>query len=211
MSENNFESYNIEDDIDNEEGTDPAPRKGTNIFLLLLEIMINPTQGWKKFRRQRSKEEHVAATCFYPLSGIASLSTFARLIYDNTLPLARIVTEALGIFMSLFFGFFISLAFLKIILPRSCKEITDTPFLKEMLMLMLSTLALFYTIYSLLPIFEPIFVFLPVWTIYLISRGTRFLKVPDDKTTTVTGGICVATIGSPILIDWLFGLIAPAT
>ena len=53
----------------------------------------------------------------------------------------------------------------------------------------MATLPVFYMFYRLLPILGPMLVFLPLWTIYLVFRGVRFLRLPKEK-ESVPPGFC---------------------
>ena len=51
---------------------------------------------------------------------------------------------------------------------------------------------------------EPILVFLPLWTVYIICRGVRFLKFPKEREHLATGILCLLTVGMPWLLRLLF-------
>lgn len=211
MSDNEFDNYNLEDDDilelnhDNNEG-----RHSGSVFLLLLNTMINPTEGWKKIRRMNPTPEKVGASCFYPLSAVAAIAAFCGFIYDGNAELKSILTKAMITFGSLFFGNFLSLGIMKFILPKDYRNLPDTQFVKVLTMLMLSTLALFIVLDYLLPMMEPLIVFMPLWTVYLISKATRFLKVSTEKSMTVTVVMSIAIIGAPCLIAWILDIITPS-
>lgn len=210
MNNHQIDSYQIDDEIESAGGPkEQKPGKKGNVLLALVEIMINPTQGWKKFRRRKYSLEQVANATFYPFTGLAALSCFMRMVYDGMQTVASTLIAALGIFMSFFFGNFVSQAFMKVLLPKDCRYVADTIFMKQMTMLMLTTLAFFFTLNSLLPMLNPILVFLPIWTVYVITKGVRFLQPPQEKRMTVATIVCVCIIGSPMLISWLFDMITP--
>lgn len=221
-----FDNYNLEEEEDVTEITDTTEASDTGngpgkepeksdsgekndkfSFRTLLRIMTNPVTGWKQLRRMKVKPDIVAGRLFYPLASIAAISCFANFIYTSSATLQSELSNALVVFVSFFFGYFVALSFLNLVLPQRLKDIASSPFVKEVIMTMMSTLAIFFTLYMLLPMLQPVLVFLPLWTIYLISRAGKFMKLPPNKSTTVIGLICTATIGSPVLIAWLFGLI----
>ncbi|MCM1377115.1 MAG: hypothetical protein NC097_05580 [Clostridium sp.] len=212
MTPQDIDNYQIED-TEEETNVDPSGKKHKgstkNVILLLLEIMVNPTQGWKTFRRARLRPEEVANGCFYPLAGLAALSSFADFIYNPGATISGVLSGGLITFISIFLGYYICLAFMKISFPKECREIAESDFIKEMTMMMLSTLSLFDIVRSLLPMFETLLVFLPIWTIFLITRSIRFMHPPQDHSTSMTVLSCVAVIGAPVLTSWLFGIIIP--
>lgn len=194
------------------EGFDPnpeEPRKRKTPLELMFGIMLNPVEGWKSLRRSKYTPDEISAKCFYPLSALAAASQFVALVYHPDMEMSDILVKALITFICFFFGNFIILPLLKILLPKSIKDFSETDFGKEFVMMMLSTLALFYVAITLLPMIEPVLVFLPLWTIYLISKGTKFIKIPKDKTVGATGMLCVVIIGTPLLVNWIFTSILP--
>lgn len=207
------DSYNLEEEEHaGEKELDSnanRPPKQHSPIAILLSLMTNPTDGWKKLRRSPFSPEEMASRCLYPLCAMAALSKFADLIYPGDATISGSLIGALIIFMSFFFGYFIIGPIAKILLPKDTKAFTETPFAKKFFMAMLSSLAIFLTVYECVPMLQPILVFLPLWTIYLISKGSRFVKATQSKPTAVAGILSIVTIGSPLLIYWLFDIVLP--
>jgi len=199
-----IDQYNLDNTPEQEEDN---KRPGLKTLFV---IMGNPVEGWKKLRRMHTDTESISGRIFYPLGALAAVSVFANLFYDSTATLQSLLINAVITFVSFFLGYFIVIQILKLFLPKNCKDIAEDPFLKQIVMISLSSMEVFFTIYSLLPMLQPVLVFLPLWTIYLITKGGRFLKIPAGKTASVTGLISIAVAGSPLLISWFFELILPA-
>ncbi len=206
--------YNIEDeisegrdnddsDVDNHYPQKPSP------FSALIRLMINPTDGWKKLRRYHFTPEQMGARCFYPLSALAALSAFADLFYNSDSTVSGVIVNALVTFISFFFGFFLLSPLGKIFLPKEVKEYSETVQGKVFNMAMLSTLAMFWILFKCLPMLDTIWVFLPLWTVFLISKGSRFIKASQQKPTTVTFILCVLIVGTPLAVGRIFAMILP--
>ncbi|MDE6381676.1 MAG: hypothetical protein K2L57_02300, partial [Muribaculaceae bacterium] len=83
---------------------------------------------------------------------------------------------------------------------------------RQFVMLTMSTLAVFWILIQVMPMFEPVLVFLPLWTIYLIYKGIRVLRVPSEVENSTTGLMCMLIIGVPIFWNWLMAeVLLPAT
>lgn len=205
--------YNLEEEDstpDDESPVDPEgePRKQSPLRILI-EMLTGPAEGWKKLRRANFSIEKIASGCFYPMLAAAALTKFADLFYFPDSSLSEVLVKALVVFISYFFSYFIAPPVIKILLPKAVKSFADSKYCKQMVMMMLATLALFQIAINLLPMLEPVLVFLPLWTIYLITKGTKFIKIPKDKTTTTTGALCVVIVGAPMLVGWVFNSILP--
>lgn len=189
--------------INNEEfETLQEDSKGVSTFILLLELLANPIEGWKKIRRKRISVDNTQQNCFYPLLAIMSISHFATLFYSSRVELSQIVIEAFISFVGYFAGYFCIILLLKLLLPKDASKSVDTDFGKVFVIFNLSSLCLFFTAMELLPMLWPVLIFLPLWTVYVICRGTRFFRFPENKTIVCIGLMCLLIIGVPSLLEW---------
>lgn len=177
-------------------------RSNTPIFKLLLIMLSNPTEGWKKVRREKVTVESAQMNCFYPLLALMAISHFASMFYNSRLLVSEILVEAVTSFVGYFAGYFLIIILLKALLPSNAGKSIDTDFGKVFVILNLSSLCIFFTAMELLPMLWAVLIFLPLWTVYAICRGVRFFKFPEDKSITCTGLICLLIIGVPSLIEW---------
>lgn len=125
------------------------------------------------------------------------------MFYEANITLADWAVEGLGTFMTFFFGYFTVILLGGFVLPRQSRDILRKDVGRQFVMLALSTLALFWILIQAMPMFEPVLVFLPLWTIYLVYKGVRILRVPKDVENSTTGLLCMLVIGAPILWNWL--------
>lgn len=180
-----------------------------NAFLMLLNIMFNPVQGWKNLRRSKLSVESLQSGCFYPILAVLALSNFSEYFYSVNVSLSSVVTKAVISFVSYFFGFFCVLIVLKILLPKNTLMNFEGEFGKNYIITGLSTLALFSILTNLLPMLWPVLIFLPLWTLYLLYKGSRFFKMAETQELRFLIVTCVAVIGVPLLIDWALNEILP--
>lgn len=172
-------------------------------FMLLLDILFTGTAGWKRLRRTRLTPEQTAAGCFYPLLALVSVGRFADWIYLPEFDLASTLVKAASIFASFFFSFFAVLAVCRLFFPFSAKSRTETSYFKLIVQYSLSSLALFWIPAELFPIIEPITVFLPIWTVFIITKGVRYLRLPENNKNRCMVTIIVSTVLMPYLFMWL--------
>lgn len=197
----NYASSDLNENDDDIETNSKAIRK-KSAFLLLVKIMFFPVQGWKNLRREHPSIESIQSGCFYPILACLSISKFADYLYSVNVTLSSVITEAVVAFVSYFFGYFCILIILSKFLPRNTEKNFDTDYGKEYVIIGLSTLALFSIITELLPMLWPILIFLPLWTLYLLYRGSRFFKIAPNQELKFMIVICCSIIGVPLLIEW---------
>lgn len=201
-----------EEDPDCEQDEQDGKKKGkkggkTSPFKLLLEMMVNPVEGWKKIRRAKYTPEEVANRCLYPLAAVAAASCFADLFYSATSTVSECLVRAISVFVAFFFGNFLILIIQKALYPKLHKELPDSKFGKEFAAYNLATLCIFSTLYQLLPMIGPVLAFLPIWTIFLVIKGSRFFRFPEEKENLMIAINCMAIVGVPIAIFSLFDAI----
>lgn len=209
----------LEDEIENEaeawrgeapeetEKSQETHAKG--VILSMLSILSNPVEGWKNFKRGKFKEEKVASTCFYPLAALASVSEFAAYFYNSELSLNELLVPAIVIFISFFFGYFTVILTAGLLMPKAGGKAISKNFGKTFVMINMSTLALFYILYELMPMLGPVLAFLPLWTIYIIFKGIKFLRIPKEKETSAAGMMSFLTIGAPMFWYWILTELMP--
>ncbi len=184
-------------------------KNGISVFGLLLKTMFNPVEGWKAVRRSKLTPEMAQKECFYPLLAIYAISKFAILAYSARADLSEVVVDAVTSFVSFFFGYFCIIIMLRHIMPNGVAQVFNTDFGKNLVILSLSSLCLFFIFTEVLPMLWAVLIFLPLWTVYMICRATRFLKLPQDRQLIITALINLIIIGMPILLEWGLGEILP--
>ncbi len=180
-----------------------------NLFLLLFKVMLNPIEGWKSIRRSKVTAEELQRGCFSPLLGLLAISQFVELIFSSRITLANAIEDAVISFVSFFMGYFCIILLLRAIMPKVTTKSLDSDFGKIFVLVNLSTLCIFYSLTELLPMLWAILIFLPLWTVYIICRGTRFFVFPNNRQITCTATLCLVIIGIPTLLDWILEQILP--
>lgn len=200
----------IDDDVIDDENletkadADIKTEKRISPFSVLVKTMLTPVEGWKALKRARFRTEDVASRCFYPLVAMAAFSDITMLFYEANTTIGEWVLAGLTTFITFFFGYFTLLLLGSFILPRMSRDILKKDIGKQFVMMSMSTLAIFYTVINIIPMLEPVLVFLPLWTIYLIYKGIRVLRVNSEVENSTTGLMCMLIIGTPLLWNWLF-------
>lgn len=199
-----------DDDTDTDDEQDEQDLKDTHSpFGAMLKVMIGPIYGWRKLKRAKISTERFAAGCFYPLLAVAAVTEFAGMFYEANKTFPEMLVESVKTFITYFLGYYIALLCSTTFIPKSCREKMHTEFAHTFIMLATSTLLLFRILLNLFPMVDSVLVFLPIWTIYLIVRGARILRVPKDRESSMAGLISLYTIAAPFFCGWLLSEILP--
>lgn len=183
--------------------TDGDGKRDKSAFLMMLKVLFNPVEGWKSIRRYKLTAEESQRGCYYPLLAFLAVSKFAAYIHAPRVTLNDVVVDAVAAFVSFFFGYFCIMILLDILMPGGVKETVKTEFGKVFVIMSLSTLCLFFSLLDIFPMLWAALIFLPLWTIYVICRGVRFFKFPEERKISCTAIMCFLIVGVPNVLDWL--------
>lgn len=191
--------------IEDKEATEEEKRKSA--LLILLKILFSGTIGWKELRRSRLKADDTAAGCFYPMAALVSVCRFADCFNHPDFSLTDTLTGAVAIFVSFFFSYFGVQILCRWLFPADIKDRVETPYFKQLIQYALSSLALFWIPAEIVPVLEPLTAFLPLWTVFILTKGMRFLRIPHRHEIKTTVALVASTIALPYLILWICGRI----
>lgn len=170
---------------------------------IMFKTMLGPMEGWKELKRARLSTDEFASRCYYPMIALAAISEGAMIFYEANITIGDWAKTALSTFITFFFGYFTVLFLGSFTLPRKSRDVLKKDVGKQFVMLAMSTLALFWSAICLFPMLEPVLVFLPLWTIYIVFKGVRRLRVPQEVQSSTTGLLCMLIIGVPVLWNWI--------
>lgn len=192
------DSYVLEDD-----GT---PVKIHTMWSIVPRIMIMPGAGWKLLWNNGPLPEVAGLRFLIPISLISGASEFFVYLYQVQVDFADVLVSSVIQFCSFFLGYFLSLLFLKLALPKDSKSFADTHYCKLMVMTAIGTLAFFHFLFMALPMFDFVLEFLPLWTVFLLYEGLRQKHISDSMQLYATAAVCVIVICAPFLIEWILTL-----
>lgn len=198
-----------ENDLENNSLQPKSDAKSLNKspLSIIFRILCTPVEGWKEMKRRKFTPERVASSLFYPCCAIAAASEFCQLFYTEDRSVQDCLMNALTAFVSFFFGYFSILFLAELILPRDARGILKTSFGKNYVMTNLSTLAVFFAINNIFPPLEPVFVFLPIWTAYLIYKGVKILRIEKEYETRTQFILAILIIGMPFAWNHIMSMI----
>lgn len=198
----------FEEEMWNGESEEASEKKNIPFFMML-KAMFSPVEGFKNIRRSKISSDKFASDCFYPLITLASLARFTQLFYDADATITATMIDAVILFISMFFGYFTAILSGKWLLLKQPAAALTKNYGKIFVMTGFCSLCLFYILFRLYPLLAPVWGMLPIWTIYIIWKGTKFLgtKEAGDARTKVT--LSFVTISSPLAWYWIFSEILP--
>ncbi len=197
----------IADDATNEEEKEEEAFDKYIPLKLTAKILLRPVEGWKSLNRDKTVTPiRLMAYSLMPSSALAALSVIAQWIYGLKESLRYSLFESIEVFIAYILSYYCVLLGGRILLGRKIGDRLDDRYGRGLVILSLSTLAFFFSLVNFLPMLEPVLVFLPIWTIYSVTRGVKYLRLPDNRSTIATFVIVALLIGFPLLLDHIFSL-----
>ena len=197
-----YDNYSIEDDEEEEGGKEPSVR--STMWSLMPKVLVAPASGWEKVRKEGPSPEVAVIRFLLPFCLLAGGADFFRLLYEVQLVFSDLLVEAVITFCSFFLGYYVSLVLLKLFLPRESKEFPVTRYGRLLVIGSTVSLAIFHILYVALPMFDFLIEFFPLWTVFLIYKGTASGCFEEERHAFSMGVVCVVVICSPVLIKWIF-------
>lgn len=198
-----FESYNIEDD----EEERPSDERLT-MWALMPSIMCTPASGWAKVRHSGPSPDIATIRFLLPLCLLSGAACFLSLLYphDADTGFAVMLVEAVVELCSFFLGYYVAQVVAKLLMPKDDRHIVSTDYGKLLIMAGVATIALFHILFVAFPMIDFILGFLPIWTLFIQFKGMELIKFKSDKRLLSMAVICLATVASPAIIEWILML-----
>lgn len=205
MNDTHLESDTAPESAHQPESEGGAPRP----IVLVVKTIATPIEGWKALKRAHVPPEKMASLCFYPLLALAAVSCFADFIYNPEAELTATLTVAVVEFVKYFLGYFAVIAACKVLPEEVCLRM-EMPFGRNFVMTSIVSMVVWSVLSQWLPMAAPILSFLPLYTVYMIFKGVKFLRIPEGRQALTATVLSVVTLVAPYIIGILFSLLLPA-
>ena len=182
------------------------------LFSRSLLLLSSPAKAWKEIIQDGGGEssESVGASYVYPMITLCGLSMFIGVLFGNGVDdfnLQVVLTKCLGVFVSLFGGYFLSIYLIEIFGRRFLESVNEGRNLVAALvgysMVVIFVLDIFTYLFPSFFIFKWILQF---YLVYIVWEGVKVLmSIPENKILVYTIVSSMIILLSPFLIEWVFG------
>ena len=169
---------------------------------LFFSVLFTPVQGHKRLKNSKLDPAVMVSRVYYPVLALVSAAAFMDLAYGLDNDISSILQNAVALFVSFFITYFALFPAAGGLLGKNVSEKLASGYGRRLVSVTLTVLALNFLLYELCPVLEPVLFFAPVYTIYLITRGVKFLRLDDKRNTACIMVIVLLEIGLPYLIYW---------
>jgi hypothetical protein len=177
---------------------------------MMLKLLVSPRDGWRDIKHAGLPIQRIASELYYPILAVMAACAPFRMIYEAEVSLQSVIIDAVVSFVTFFAGFFAVIALSRWIFKGDVKEKFNSVFGHTVIMYSMSTLAMAYILNELLPSLEPLLVFFPLYTIYMLTVAVKQLRIDENSKVRVTVIISALLLGVPIVINRFLSEILPS-
>ncbi len=173
-----------------------------NIFC----VITAPRYGWEVINDSNIPTGKVFHNAYLPMLFVLALSCFVPMIYDRTITFATSLMTGIVMFWTYFLSYYIIIYLIGSLYPEMVKTEGATARMNDFVLYNLIFLVLLSILRYLLPSdFTPV-LFLMLYVIWMVIRGTGSLFVKSHKVTRFVIISSVLLLGMPLLIKAILGL-----
>lgn len=173
----------------------------------LSQLIISPAHGWEDIAARNESPADIARNGFYPLSGLAACSVFAKLFYGGTKlhPLSGLIEEAIVTFVMFFASYFLA-SFCWMIFAGHFSARSEGTEKKQNTFIMynLSLSALICIIGNCIPISLSLVQFLPLFILVVIWAGQTYVCVKQQSLLVFMVFATLTILVPPFVIYFIF-------
>lgn len=182
----------------------------------IIQLIFSPLKGWEDIEDADSRADSrgyinirsLYLGCFLPLILICSLSAMLRMIYGDGF--LAVLQVAIIEFFSLFLSYHLAVYIFSWLMPSIMKEdkgLIDQRREAMMVMYCISVIALIFLLGNVIKVKLALIQFLPLYVVFIIWKGARFVGVPDRAVGHFMIMASIAILGAVYGLSSLFSML----
>ena len=179
-------------------------RPSKNPLWLFVKLICGPVEGWKAIRRAKLSARAFEFGCFFPWILAAGLSSIADFMHNSAATTASVLTKGITTAVAYILTYYGTAILCEIMLPQKVCKALRTSFGSIFIMAAILPLVLARIIGAWMPILVPALFFMPIYSIYLVVKGVKFLRIPTDTHNKTIAWVSIASIGLTLLFNYIF-------
>lgn len=183
--------------------------KGNSPFLLFLRLLISPNSGWRRIKGAKTDPQAFASIVFYRLLALMCLAQFCVLFHEPDKSISLIIQHAIIAFVAFFGAYFACYAISCAVLPPTSRAKMSGPFGRILVLGGMSVFLLGYILSLLAPNLDVLLWLGAFYSMYIVCRGVKFLRVPSRESVAVCSVVAALNILITIAIGWLLLTLMP--
>ncbi|MCM1293171.1 MAG: hypothetical protein NC230_06305 [Bacteroides sp.] len=176
----------------------------------MLQLILGPRKGWEDIEMDAVAARQLLTKGFIPFIALASATVLIRFFYVDEMSVAVMIQQAIICFLKYFASYYLGCFVFTLYLPTCIDGSLSMGKVNTFLLYGFGLLALINIIQNCIPVELAISFIMPVYALYILWRGIRYLSISFEGIGTFLLLVIFALIVPPYLIQYLFNMIIPA-
>ena len=176
----------------------------------MAQLLLSPLKGWEDVETDAFEAKTLLLKGLLPFLAITALTVFVKLFYVADIHWIALIEQAIVCFMKFFVGYFVASFCFTLYLPECIEGEISVNNCHTFIIYAIGMLALINIFQNLLPIDIAIVYVMPVYVLYVMWRGLRYLRISFTGVTKFLLLDIFSVIAPPYLLQYLFDFIIPA-
>lgn len=175
------------------------------IFLgRIIQLLLSPEHGWEDISAAAERAEDIQRRRYLPLVCVVALSQLVRLFFEPQLGVFSALAAVVAVGGAYLASLFIAKMVMTFAVRKWVDEAIDVEKVHVVVLYTLGLAAFYRLIYNLIPTPMMLLKLLPLLSLLVILRATRYLGVPSEMGLRIMGQGFLLVIVLPTVITYLF-------
>lgn len=171
------------------------------------QLILSPGNGWEDVSHAGYDPKSLASIGLYPLIGLASMTTFLGLLFDQESIVVTLLQQAIIVFVALFVTYFIAIAILGVLLQFLTEGEPNEKKYTTVITYSVALMAIAKLLENCIPINLPLLYFLYIYIALIIWKSVRYLAIKEKRVPYFVLMAIFSIIILPFIIEWVLSLI----
>ncbi len=172
----------------------------------MIQLLLSAEHGWEDISAAAERAEDIQRKGFLPLICIVAASQLLRLCFEPELKVMSALAAVVAVAGAFFASLFIAKMALEVVIPRYIDSGVNVEKVHVLVLYTLGLTALYRLIYNMIPTPMMLLKLLPLLSLLVILRSTKFLGIKTDKGLRLIAVGFLAVILLPGLLTAFFML-----
>ena len=138
------------------------------------QLILSPGNGWEDVSHAGYDPKSLASIGLYPLIGLASMTTFLGLLFDQESIVVTLLQQAIIVFVALFVTYFIGIAIFGVLLQFLTEGEPNEKKYTTVITYSVALMAIAKLLENCIPINLPLLYFLYIYIALIIWKSVRY-------------------------------------
>lgn len=172
-----------------------------------LQLILAPVKGWEDVSADGLDDTALLKKGLIPMLAVVALSSLVRLFFDVEASVVGVIQQAIITFIKYFATYYFACLIYTLYLPSCINGEFSLKKCHTFITYGITLLALVNIIENCIPVELAVLYIMPIYVLYILWRGLRYLSVSFDGVGTFLLITILSIIVPPYLLQYLFKVV----